>query len=462
MIKSLRQYATTAAVVASFVFSGSAIASLARDFMWQTLPNYEKISPRTLIGASSLATLVVSVLLIKGQRKHKEEEEERETLEENARRFFESRKSQNLKPYIEGLKALDCYSSDYIDLLKYHLCQQQFIFKDNKYETKFSAHFDYDTWLIHFPKIPDECPENLLLLLVHELTHALEPRAIRPYKMNYLDFMRKKLCEEIIACSSERLPLTKKILEHAQKNIEHHIFMLPMIDKNDSFWEFLQKLAKDTFFSQEDKETLLELCIYNMLSKKVFLEMGFPSNIWISGYTKDYNTCNQTNYPLDQTFEPPLVPPTLARAVQDIFGSFPKWVGNFCEVLNSDQLSSEQKSAVTNAIHALFEANENIRISVDFLMENISLKYDSRQDAIDAFQRDLCDAMGENYPPVLSKSHIFKNISEEHPSSIPDFWHKITGIDPETLALAAQQTEWPMFKSDIEAAALSQQKDLNR
>jgi hypothetical protein len=28
-------------------------------------------------------------------------------------------------------------------------------------------------------------------------------------------------------------------------------------------------------------------------------------------------------------------------------------------------------------------------------------------------------------------------------------WHKETGITPETLALAAEQTQWPMFKSDI-------------
>jgi hypothetical protein len=91
------------------------------------------------------------------------------------------------------------------------------------------------------------------------------------------------------------------------------------------------------------------------------------------------------------------------------FGSFPKWVGKFCEVLDSDQLSSEQKSAVTKAIYTLLESDENIEISGDFLVENISKKYGLGQNAIDAFQKGLSDAMGENYPPVLSKSPFFKD-----------------------------------------------------
>ncbi len=90
-------------------------------------------------------------------------------------------------------------------------------------------------------------------------------------------------------------------------------------------------------------------------------------------------------------------------------GSFPEWVGNFCEVLRSDQLSSEERSAVTKAIHDLFKTDANMGISGDFLMKNISLKYGSRQNPIDAFQGELCDAMRENYPPVLRK--IFGYIS---------------------------------------------------
>ena len=89
-------------------------------------------------------------------------------------------------------------------------------------------------------------------------------------------------------------------------------------------------------------------------------------------------------------------------------GSFPEWVGKFLEVLNSDQLSSEQKIAVKKAISTLFVDSENIEISLDFLMKNISRKYGSQygswQDTIDAFQGELSDAMGEHYPPVLSQS----------------------------------------------------------
>jgi hypothetical protein len=41
-----------------------------------------------------------------------------------------------------------------------------------------------------------------------------------------------------------------------------------------------------------------------------------------------------------------------------------------------------------------------------------------------------------------------KDILEKNPS-IKDMWHKETGITPKTLALAAEQTQWPMFESDI-------------
>ncbi len=85
--------------------------------------------------------------------------------------------------------------------------------------------------------------------------------------------------------------------------------------------------------------------------------------------------------------------------------SFPKWVGNFYEVLRSEQLSSEQRNAVESAIRVLFKVNENTEISLDFLVEKISSKYDgSLQGAIYAFQEDLGDAMGDNYPPVLGGS----------------------------------------------------------
>ncbi len=48
-------------------------------------------------------------------------------------------------------------------------------------------------------------------------------------------------------------------------------------------------------------------------------------------------------------------------------GSFPEWVGKFLEVLNSDQLSSEQKIAVKKAISTLFVDSENIEISLGHL-----------------------------------------------------------------------------------------------
>ena len=97
--------------------------------------------------------------------------------------------------------------------------------------------------------------------------------------------------------------------------------------------------------------------------------------------------------------------------IEKTYGSVPAWVGNFWKVLNSDQLSSEQKITVREAISTLFAGSENIEISEDFLRNNISLKYGSRQNAIYTFQGALCDAMGENCPPVLRKSQTYVSLT---------------------------------------------------
>ena len=50
-------------------------------------------------------------------------------------------------------------------------------------------------------------------------------------------------------------------------------------------------------------------------------------------------------------------------------------------------------------------------------------------------------------PPTLAKA--VKEILENNPSIIKNIWHEETGITPKALALAAEQTQWPMFESDI-------------
>jgi hypothetical protein len=122
------------------------------------------------------------------------------------------------------------------------------------------------------------------------------------------------------------------------------------------------------------------------------------------------------------------------KAFDKFNGSYAKWVGNFCEVLHSDQLSSEKRSAVTEAIHALFETDENMGISGDFLMENISRKYGSGQDTIDAFQGELSDAMGENYPPVLSQSQFNKGQNKVFPVFVNGFANEIKKLIPTVKA----------------------------
>jgi hypothetical protein len=82
-------------------------------------------------------------------------------------------------------------------------------------------------------------------------------------------------------------------------------------------------------------------------------------------------------------------------------------VGRLCALLNSDQPPSQEKTSLENAIKALFEINENIGISGNFLVEMIRQKYGSQQSPespVGAFQKELIQYMRTNYPPVLSKS----------------------------------------------------------
>ena len=172
--------------------------------------------------------------------------------------------------------------------------------------------------------------------LVHEVTHALKPTPnIQPQGSSYLECMRDWLCEEIVAESSCYYGYD------GSKKILNDFFRAPFLD----YHMILEGINKD------DRETLTESVAYALLSKSCFETEG-----WIRQYTKYYNQANNTNHSVSQTFEPPLLPPTLARAVKEIL---------------------------------------------------------------------------------------------ENNSSIAETWHEATGITPETLALAAEQTQWPMFESDI-------------
>ena len=174
-------------------------------------------------------------------------------------------------------------------------------------------------------------------ILVHELTHALKQNPnIQPKGASYLEFMRDWLCEEIVAESSRYYGYD------GAKQILDEISSPPMCLEYDLIVEGIK---------QDDRETLIAAAAYAVLSKNCFKKAG-----WITDYTTYYNRENNTKHPVSQTFEPPLLPPTLARAVKEIL---------------------------------------------------------------------------------------------ENNASIAETWHEKTGITPETLALAAEQTQWPMFASDI-------------
>lgn len=176
-------------------------------------------------------------------------------------------------------------------------------------------------------------------VLVHEVTHALKQTPdVQAKGASYLEFMRDCLCEEIVAESSCYYGD-----DGGLKQILREFSIAPM---------FLDYYMISENIKKNDMETLTESAAYALLSKCCFETEG-----WITKYTTYYNRKNNTNHPVSQTFEPPLLPPTLAKAVKEIL--------------------------------------------------------------------------------------------ENNPSIIKNIWHEETGITPKALALAAEQTQWPMFESDI-------------
>jgi hypothetical protein len=148
----------------------------------------------------------------------------------------------------------------------------------------------------------------------------------------------------------------------------------------------------------------------------------------------------------------PTTPPLIVIKAKDelLGGCFSEWLDKFCEVLSSNQLSSQQRSAVTKTIHDLFTSSENIEISTKFLTENILENYGVGQDAMDTFLGNLSNTMGENYPPVLSKSLLGslrvlqKNSNEEIEKAIIGFRILIQG----TQAMAMASLGWPLGTDD--------------
>jgi hypothetical protein len=305
---NIRQYLVTAATVFSLAMPLSALTqSLQNHFSGET-QNPSKTLSEGVFAGLFIAAFCTGFIIYNDEQRKKQAEK-------------------CLPYYFRLLAEGETYPKKFSELIASFLNPYRFDFIESPNPRLGS--YNPSTSLIMLPK-----SGGPLEILVHELTHALKQDPnIQPKGASYLEFMRDWLCEEIVAESS-RYYGSKQILKDFSSGA---IFLE---------YDLISKGIK-----QDDKETLIESAAYAVLSKNCFEKAG-----WITDYTTYYNRENNTNHSANQTFEPPLLPPTLARAVKDIL---------------------------------------------------------------------------ENNP------------------SIKDMWHQETGITPETLALAAEQTQWPMFKSDI-------------
>jgi hypothetical protein len=140
-------------------------------------------------------------------------------------------------------------------------------------------------------------------VLVHEVTHALKrtPHA-NPKGASYLEFMRDWLCEEIVAESS-------RYYGYDGSKILDKIFSPPIFLEYELI--FLEYELTSQGIEKNSQKTLIEAAAYAVLSKHCFKSAG-----WITDYTAYYNQENNTDHSVSQIFEPPLLPPTLARAVK--------------------------------------------------------------------------------------------------------------------------------------------------
>jgi hypothetical protein len=187
----------------------------------------------------------------------------------------------------------------------------------------------------------------------HELTHALrqEPE-IKPEDHNYDFFMKMALWEEVVADSSTFYNRSKSIVDDQKVN-HFQLTALQIHGLNG----LAHQMNASLNLTNEDKETLMNGALYAFL-----IENSYQSEGWINSYTNYYNTTTLTNHiPPTVGFEPPLLPPTLARLVLD----------------------------------------------------------------------------------------VFEKIPTEEQLIVPGFWLNMTKTTHEDLCLAAEQTQWPTFKSDI-------------
>ncbi len=102
----------------------------------------------------------------------------------------------------------------------------------------------------------------------------------------------------------------------------------------------------------------------------------------------------------------------IKQKIDTINASYPQWITELCALINSDQLSEQQRTNLENAIKSiiLLRTDVKVQISEAWLVMMIHQKYahqlheyDPQKNLLRAFHEDLIQRMGADYPLVLRK-----------------------------------------------------------
>lgn len=210
--------------------------------------------------------------------------------------------------YLDALRKSEKYPPRYLELVESLLDPDKFRFQELRFfKNGIRGYFNFKTGEIVLPSINIDEPKVVdRSELLHEFTHALrQDPFVDPKEYDYLSYMRRMLEEEWVAISSQNYGCAKS---------------LTFLGGKDEQLEGFSVCYRHTR-SKEYKEILTEAAIYTIITYDIYQS----ASTWTHDYTQYYNTANNTNHkPPENGFEPPMLPPTLARLVRDTLENIKK------------------------------------------------------------------------------------------------------------------------------------------
>lgn len=201
-----------------------------------------------------------------------------------------------IKPYLDVLRN-SAYPQGYIDLIIEHVQRLigdgRLIFKEGAH-----PHYNVSNKTIILPPFDQLSDSNVAhLILVHELTHALGEDFSNTEQSEYLSFMRAALLEEWVTISSQNYGL-------AQAESENDALRIYFPDP-----------------SVEDIKNLIEAINFIKISQGLYKKLNNHMILYTEAFNKAYGTQHQIP---KNRFEPPMLPPTLARLALEVFKQIPE------------------------------------------------------------------------------------------------------------------------------------------